>query len=65
MSKKYDDLNLAVCSSIGIGAACTTALKRLGEMKRPPKWLIEKFNAIHERELKIRPHLVQHRNESR
>jgi hypothetical protein len=60
---EYLERNLAVCSSLGIEAAARVALERLHQMKRPPKWLIEKFEAIHEREAKVRPHLVEHRRE--
>lgn len=63
MDDKYLDRNLSVASSIGIGAAASTALDRLEKMKRPPKWVIEKFKAIQEREAKVRPHLVDHRSE--
>lgn len=60
---EYLTRDLAVCSSYGIEAASRVALERLRQMKRPPKWLIEKFEAIHEREAKVRPHLIEHRAE--
>lgn len=60
---EYLARNLAVCSSIGIGAAASTALDRLEKMKRPPKWLVEKFTAIREREELVRAQLVEHREQ--
>jgi hypothetical protein len=65
VSQKYLDVNLSVCSSYGVTAACETALERLGKMKRPPKWLVEKFKAIQEREARLRPHLIEYRGETR
>jgi len=61
--EQYLARNLAIASSVGIGAAADKALERLAKMKRPPKWLVAKFEAIREREAKIRPHLVEYRGE--
>jgi hypothetical protein len=61
----YLDRNLAVCSSYGVKAACDVSLERLAKMKRPPKWLVEKFKAIAEREERMRRHLIDHSNEAK
>lgn len=46
---EYLRRNLLVAKAMGARGAALVALERLGEQKRPPKWIVEAFRSIEER----------------
>jgi hypothetical protein len=63
VSKEYLRRNMQVAKVVGAHAETKTALKRLSEMKNPPKWIIESFKAIESRTENLSPDLAAYRDE--
>src|SRR5690606_25772985 len=62
-SKEYLRRNLQVAKVVGAHAAAESALKRLAEMKKPPKWIVDAFMAIESRTESLSPDLAAYRDQ--
>lgn len=63
ISKEYLRRNMQVSKVIGAHASADAALKRLAEMKRPPKWIVEAFESIEQRTVDLTPDLAAWRDQ--
>lgn len=62
--EEYLRRNLLHASSVGVRANLRFALKRLGETKRPPKWLLILLEGTLERAEKVHPEMAAWRDQA-
>ena len=63
VNQEYLRRDMQVAKAIGANAAAETALQRLAEMKRPPLWIIQTFEAIKNRIIDLPPEVAKWRDE--
>lgn len=62
-TKEYLRRNQLHASSIGVVSVARAAIKRVKNLKRPPKWLLKHLEAIHRRAEPLPKELAAHRKE--
>lgn len=62
--EEYLRRNLIHAGSIGMTAGLKTAMRRLSETKRPPKWLLAQLRGILDRAERCPPELAAWRNQA-